>query len=252
MPDPVAFPARWWAHLSPVPQRMLPFPLRPRALGLFALIAFELVCHPEQRAEDDGAIIAGQVHDASLDDEAAEFDQVPRALAALDLPCAHIMPRPCCLLTVARRPVAPERRQCGAQLPVQFAAPGSERTRLRAWPMPPSFRRPLVSVSTISAPASSSTLSICPGGDDQFAEPLHLAALEVARLVLKCFQFSIKVPWLAHLVSVGVDGEMIVEPPAQCCKVARTTWDGVVPPENFSREGALIRRSDVRFAVPLI
>jgi hypothetical protein len=25
--------------------------------------------------------------------------------------------------------------------------------------------------------------------------------------------------------------------------------DGVVHPENFSREGALIRRSDVRFAV---
>ncbi|MGA2999238.1 hypothetical protein [Bradyrhizobium sp.] len=33
------------------------------------------------------------------------------------------MPSPCCLLTVARCPVAPERRPCGAQLPVQFAAP---------------------------------------------------------------------------------------------------------------------------------
>ena len=29
-------------------------------------------------------------------------------------------------------------------------------------------------------------------------------------------------------------------------------WDAVVPPENFSREGALIRRSDVRFSVPMI
>jgi hypothetical protein len=106
----------------------------PERSRLFAFIAFELVCHPEQRAEDDGAIIAGQVHYTSLDDEAAQFDQVPRALAALDLPCAHIMPPPCCLLTVARRPVAPERRQCGAQLPVQFAAPGSERTRLRVPP----------------------------------------------------------------------------------------------------------------------
>jgi hypothetical protein len=45
----------------------------------------ELVGHPEQRAKDGGAIIAGQVHDTSLDDEAAEFNEMPRALAALDL-----------------------------------------------------------------------------------------------------------------------------------------------------------------------
>jgi len=50
-------------------------------------------------------------------------------------------------------------------------------------------------------------------------------------------------------LSMGVDGEMIVESPAQCCKLVRTTWDAVVPPEIFSREGALIRRADVRFAV---
>jgi hypothetical protein len=31
------------------------------------LIAFELVCHPEQRAEDDGAIIAGQVSSRGFD-----------------------------------------------------------------------------------------------------------------------------------------------------------------------------------------
>jgi len=42
---------------------------------------------------------------------------------------------------------------------------------------------------------------------------------------------------------------MIVEHPAQCCKVVRTAWDALVPPENFSREGALIRRADVRLAV---
>jgi hypothetical protein len=67
----------------------------PERSRLFALVAFELVGHPEQRAEDDGAIIAGQVHHTSLDDETTKFDQVPRSLAALDLPCAHIMPRPC-------------------------------------------------------------------------------------------------------------------------------------------------------------
>ena len=39
---------------------------------------------------------------------------------------------------------------------------------------------------------------ICPRGDDQLAELLHLAVLEVARLVPECLQFSIKVSWLTH------------------------------------------------------
>src|ERR1700704_3782836 len=54
----------------------------PQRSRLFALIAFELVRHPEQRTEDGGAIIAGQLYDASLDDEASEFNEMPRALAA--------------------------------------------------------------------------------------------------------------------------------------------------------------------------
>jgi hypothetical protein len=40
---------------------------------------------------------------------------VPRSLAARDLPCAHVMSRPCGLTPVARRPVAPERRPCRGQ-----------------------------------------------------------------------------------------------------------------------------------------
>jgi hypothetical protein len=50
------------------------------------VVALELVGHPEQRAKDGGAIIAGQVDYTSLDDEAAEFDEMPRAPAAFDLP----------------------------------------------------------------------------------------------------------------------------------------------------------------------
>lgn len=128
------------ARFQSFPERLLSL-FGPERSRLFALIALELVSHPEQCAEDGGAIIAGEVHDPGLDDETAEFDQMPRALTALDLPCAHVMPRPCRLMPVARRPVAPERRPCRGQAPMQFAAPGSERTRLRAWPMPPSFRR---------------------------------------------------------------------------------------------------------------
>jgi len=57
---------------------------------------------------------------------------------------------------------------------------------------------------------------------------------------------------LRIVISNNFDGAMIVERPAQCCKLVRTVWDAVVPPEIFSREGALIRRSDVRWIVPLI
>lgn len=45
---------------------------------------------------------------------------------------------------------------------------------------------------------------------------------------------------------------MIVERLPECCKVAETVGDGLVAPENFSREGALIRRSEVRLAVPML
>ena len=60
------------------------FPLfGPEHAGLFAMIALQLVGHPEQRAVDHGAVVACQVDDPGLDDEAAEFDQMSRALSAL-------------------------------------------------------------------------------------------------------------------------------------------------------------------------
>ena len=43
---------------------------------MFALIALELVGYPEQRAVDDGAVVAGEVDDSRLNDKAAEFDQM--------------------------------------------------------------------------------------------------------------------------------------------------------------------------------
>jgi len=45
--------------------------------------------------------------------------------------------------------------------------------------------------------------------------------------------------------SIGVDGAMIIAGVAFCSNDAKTVWNGVVPSENFSREGALIRRADV-------
>lgn len=112
-------------------QRFLPH-RGPERASPFALVAFELVSTPEQRAENHGAVVAGQVHDASFDDEATEFDKMPRALAAIDLPRPHVIPRPCGLMPVARRSVAQERRPCRGQLSEHFAAAVPERTRPRA------------------------------------------------------------------------------------------------------------------------
>ena len=88
----------------------------PQRSRLCALVTLEFVGHPEQRAEDRGAVVTGQIYDPSFDEETAQFDEVPRALAALDLPSAHVTPRPCRLMPVARGSVAPQRRQRRAQL----------------------------------------------------------------------------------------------------------------------------------------
>ena len=111
----------------------------PKCPCMLVLIASELVAHPEQRAIDHGAVVAGQVHDTGFNDEAAKFDKMPRALAALDLPLAHVTSRPCRLMAVACRPVAPERCQSRGQLPVHFATTVPERTRPHVLPTPPSL-----------------------------------------------------------------------------------------------------------------
>jgi hypothetical protein len=66
-------------------ERLFP-PCRPQRPRLFALITLELISHPEQRTEDTGTIIAGQVDDPGFKHEATEFNEMPRALAALDPP----------------------------------------------------------------------------------------------------------------------------------------------------------------------
>ena len=115
---------------------------RPYIARVFTLLAFELICHPDHRAVDRGPIIAGQVHETGFDDEAAEFNQVPRPFSALDLPRSHVIACPCRLMPVARRPVALDRRQRCGQVLMQIAATALERTPRRASPKPPSSRHP--------------------------------------------------------------------------------------------------------------
>lgn len=67
----------------------------PQASRLLALIALELVGHPEHRAVDHGAVIAGQVHDARLDDEAAVCGRPPRCKGFVGVSDVFSRRRPC-------------------------------------------------------------------------------------------------------------------------------------------------------------
>ncbi|VDS07604.1 Phage capsid family protein [Paracoccus haematequi] len=72
------------------------------------------------RAATDGENVSGKFAVVEKSHEFNEFDQMSRSLAALDLPSAHIMPRPLCLMPVVCCPVAFERRQCHDQALMQF------------------------------------------------------------------------------------------------------------------------------------
>lgn len=62
---------------------------------MIAFMALQLGGDPEHRSVDDSAIIGGQINNACLDDESAEFDHMSGALAAIDLPRAHVIASPC-------------------------------------------------------------------------------------------------------------------------------------------------------------
>lgn len=64
----------------------------------------------DQQAEDDRPIIAGQLDQIGLGNEAAEFDQLARSFTALQLPRPRVMPRPLRLKAIARLHRSPMRR----------------------------------------------------------------------------------------------------------------------------------------------
>ncbi len=218
----------------PFRSERLPSLLGPERSRMFSLLALELVGHPKQRAVDHSAIIAGQVHDPGLDDEPAEFDQMPGALAALDLPCAHVMPRQHRLMPVARRPVALEGRQRRAQMSKQIAANGFGKTWHRASPMPPSSRRPWFQSARPARPpvrrrsarrlrSRSPTRRVAAPCDSSSLAPCPQAPSVPHRSLSVCASSS---PWV-------VSGAMIVSQRPKCCKVAGTAWNGADHPEKF-------------------
>lgn len=99
---------------------------------MLAFMALQLGGDPQQRAVDGSAIVIGELDNARLDDEPAEFDQMSGALASLDLPRAHIMPSLCRLPAIVGCPVVLERCEGCAQMPEQFAGTGFRKTSLHA------------------------------------------------------------------------------------------------------------------------
>ena len=91
-------------------------------------MALQLSCDPEHRAIDGSAIVIGELDDACLDDEPAEFDQMSGALASFGLPGAHVIASPNRLPAIVGRPVALERREGCAEMPEQFAGTRSRKT----------------------------------------------------------------------------------------------------------------------------
>jgi len=95
---------------------------------MLAFMALQLRGDPEHRSIDDGAIVIGQLDDACLDDEPAEFDQMSSALASLDLPGAHVIASLCRLPAIVGRPVVLERYEGCAEMSKQLAGTGSRKT----------------------------------------------------------------------------------------------------------------------------
>src|SRR5438128_622853 len=108
---------------------------------MLAFIALQLGGDPEQCAVDGRAIIIGELDDACLDDEPAEFDQMSGTLASLDLPRTHVIASLCRLPAIAGRLVALERYAGCFHVPEQFVGTGSRKTSLHAWPMPRALQR---------------------------------------------------------------------------------------------------------------
>lgn len=77
-----------------------PFPKHER---LFAFLTAQLGRNGEERAVERGAIVIGEIDQSGFHDEAAQFDQLTRAFAALHGPFAHVGSRLLCFKPIPRR-----------------------------------------------------------------------------------------------------------------------------------------------------
>ena len=93
-----------------------PAPPRPEVGGVVVTQAPELAGNLQKRPEQGGAIVLDQLDQPSLGDQAAEFDQMPGALAAFLDPIARVGAGACGIEPVTRHGQPPQPCRCGLQL----------------------------------------------------------------------------------------------------------------------------------------
>jgi hypothetical protein len=123
----------------------------------------------------------------------------------------------------------------------------------------PAIARFLEDPHVVAAPAFAISKLI--GGDAStpvaiISSPSHLpCGFQFPRLVLQRLQFSVIVYRFPHYRVLSrwqvVDTVRIVAQTVDRSIVAEAVWHGLVHPEIFSRDGALICRSDVRLSAHL-
>lgn len=69
-------------------ERALAPPL-PQHGGMISLFTPQFVGHPKEGAEEHGTVVVGEIDESRLHSQAAEFDQMARPFASLDLPIVH-------------------------------------------------------------------------------------------------------------------------------------------------------------------
>lgn len=91
----------------------------------------------DQQPQNDRPIVAGKLNQIGLGDEAAEFDQLTRTVAALHLPFPRVMPRRLSLKSVASLYRPPVRAPCCSQRFYEHRRRYRERRRRRFCATPP-------------------------------------------------------------------------------------------------------------------
>jgi len=171
----------------------------PQCEHLLATIAPQGRCRFDQKSEDHRAIIVGQLDQICLRNQSAKLDQLARALAALHLPRARVMPRPFRQQPVARRRRPLCRPSQRDQRRALTFAPGAERIPPRACdspPLPDLCLRPLATAPRPAPrPAARRLRSRSPA-----RQAVNLAFLELPGLVVERFEFGIEVAGFAHRV----------------------------------------------------
>lgn len=213
---------------------------------MLAFMALQLGGDPKQRAVDGGAIVIGELDNACLDGETAS-----------SMRCRVRWRRSTCQVRMSLRACAACRRLRAARLRwsaarvalrCRISSPGPALEKHHATLGPCLTLRGVFGFGDCDERAGQFVGAECIGPVAIISSPSCctfrvLSSRALSSRVLSPRRSLVVCAWLSPL---------IVERPPEGFSVAETARDGLVHPENFSREGALIRRADVGFDVQMI